>query len=104
MTTDDSSIEEVGSLPKDISGSSEVTSEISDHELDDVDIIREFMPTTDPDSSPEEDSDDSGIGHTPSKSMAFSCSQCARERRMKDSLKCAQCASCKKDKNGNIMA
>ena len=100
---DDSSIEEVGSLPKDTSGSSEVSSEISDHELDDVDIIREFMPTTEPDSSPEEDSDDSGIGHSSSKNMCFSCSQCARERRMKDSLNCEKCASCNKDKNGNIM-
>ena len=79
---EDSSIKEVGSVPKDTSGSgsSEISSEISDHEMDDIDIIREFMPTTEPDSLPEAENDtDSGLGHSPSKNMAFSCSQCARE-------------------------
>ena len=100
---DDSSVEEDISLPKDTSGSSEISSEISDHELDDVDIIREFMPTTEPDSSPDDESDDSGIGHSPAKSMAFKCSQCARERRFKESIMCKNCSACKKYNNGNIM-
>ena len=100
----DSSVQEESSLPKDTSGSSEISSGISNHELDDVDIIREFMPTTEPDSSPDEESDDSGIGHSPAKSMAFKCSQYARERRIKDSLMCKNCSACKKDQNGNIMA
>ena len=102
----DYSVEEVGSLPKDTSesGSSEVSSEISDHELSDVDIIREFMPTTSPDSSPEEDSDDSGIGDSPSKNLSLCGSQCECNRRMQESLKCAGCASCNKGKKpGNIM-
>ena len=99
----DYSVEEESSLPKDTSGSSEISSEISDHELDDVDIICEFMATTEPDSSPDDESDDSGIGHSPAKSMAFKCSQCARKRRIKDSLMCKNCSACKKDNNGNIM-
>ena len=97
---EDDSVEEVGNVSKDTSGSS---SKISDDELQDRNIIHEFMPTTNPGSSPEPESDDSGIGHSPSKNMAFSCSQCAHARRMKDSLDCEKCASCKKDKNRNIM-
>ena len=61
------------------------------------------MPTTDPNSSPDSDSDDSSIGHSPSKNMTFSCSQCAHEWKIKDSLMCKKCASCKTDGNRNIM-
>ena len=107
---EDEEVTEVGSVAKDTeteeddelsSGEeSETKNDTSKTEQEQVNAVKDIMPTTDDDSgaSVENESEESDEEqHVSSAGMAFKCSECAIIQKMKGTLNCKKCSQCAKE-------